>query len=82
MFTNYNVDALGWGMTSFGGPVSTALKKVQLRVTSDKECRSYFPIKNSQMCTYSPGRDTCQVFLKKKTRAPIVKLPQVISTVA
>lgn len=63
MFTNYNVEALGWGMTSFGGPLSSALKKAKLRVITDKECRKYFPIHSSQMCTYASGNDTCQVYM-------------------
>lgn len=65
MFTNYNVEALGWGMTSFGGPASNVLKKAKLRVITDKECRKYFPIHSSQMCTYAAGNDTCQVPIYK-----------------
>lgn len=61
-FANETVEALGWGTTSFGGPVSTTLQKVALNVISNAKCRPTYPnLMSSQMCTFTRDKDTCQV---------------------
>lgn len=62
-FVYSQVDAVGWGKTSFGGPVSTALQKVQLTVIPNEECNKNYPyqITSAQMCTFTPLKDTCDV---------------------
>ncbi|MEV5161078.1 serine protease [Streptomyces sp. NPDC053728] len=56
------VEALGWGSASYGGPVSSRLRKVPLSVVPPKECRTTYPQLNgsTQLCTYTAGSDTCQ----------------------
>lgn len=56
------VEALGWGSTSYGGPVSSRLRKVPLSVVPTKECKTTYPQLNgsTQLCTYTAGSDTCQ----------------------
>ncbi|KAG4065023.1 hypothetical protein HA402_004146 [Bradysia odoriphaga] len=61
-FENTAVEAAGWGTTSFAGPASSNLKKVSLTVISNTKCgQSYSQIiSQSKLCTYTPGKDTCQ----------------------
>ncbi|XP_046828197.1 venom serine protease-like [Vespa crabro] len=60
-FTNQVVTALGWGTTSFGGPKSDVLMKVDLHVISTKQCNKKFPdVRNNQLCTFDKGKDACQ----------------------
>lgn len=54
---------LGWGQTEFTGPKSDVLQKVSLQVTDIDYCASMHPtmlINFNQICTYAPGKDTCQ----------------------
>lgn len=61
MFTGSTVEAVGWGSTGYGYPVSSILKKVSLGVISNAQCNNYYGnIQGSQMCTYASGRDSCQ----------------------
>lgn len=61
-FTGTKVIATGWGTTSFGGPSSNILQKVNLDVIDNAVCESTYPnISPSQMCTLTPQKDTCQV---------------------
>ena len=48
----------GWGATEFSGPSSDVLRKVSLKVMST--CAS-----DKQICTFSPGMDSCQVIFNK-----------------
>jgi trypsin len=48
------VIAAGWGTLDFGGRPSEVLKHVFLNVVSSNSCTA------TQMCTLTPGRDTCQ----------------------
>ncbi|XP_037033544.1 venom serine protease-like [Bradysia coprophila] len=62
-FSGTTLTATGWGSTSFGGPVSDVLLKVDLNVLSNTnaQCTSTYPnVASSQMCTYSSQKDTCQ----------------------
>ncbi|MFJ8660784.1 serine protease [Streptomyces sp. NPDC093795] len=56
------VEVPGWGTTSFGGPSSDVLRTVALRTMSNPACasRGMEQVTPTQICTYSPGRDTCQ----------------------
>lgn len=61
-FQNSRVEAVGWGTTAFAGPTSNILKKATLTVISNSQCNTSYPnISSSQMCTYTPGSDTCSV---------------------
>lgn len=60
--SNVALDAPGWGTTSFAGPVSTALKTVQLTTMNVATCKSrgMTDVTSGQLCTYTSGKDTCQ----------------------
>jgi len=62
-FFNIQVlQAVGWGSTRFGGPLSRTLRHVGLNVISNSACTVNFPnLVASQLCTYTAGKDTCQV---------------------
>lgn len=55
----------GWGLTEFGGQKPNVPKKVHLNVINPNDCKKYYNITSKDMCTYTPGKDSCQV--KKKT---------------
>lgn len=62
-FSGQTVTATGWGSTSFGGPSSDFLLKVNLNVLSntDAKCTAANPnVAPSQMCTFTSQKDTCQ----------------------
>ncbi|MFF1506520.1 serine protease [Streptomyces sp. NPDC058326] len=56
------VEVPGWGTTSFGGRASDVLRTVALRTLSNPVCasRGMGQIASTQICTYAPGRDSCQ----------------------
>lgn len=57
---------IGWGTTSFGGPISDVLQKVQLDVVPQNKCIASFSKtaeSGKQFCTYTQGKDTCQVLI-------------------
>lgn len=63
-FSGTIVTATGWGSTSFGGPSSDVLQKVNLNALSNTntQCTNTYPnVAASQMCTFTSERDTCQV---------------------
>lgn len=57
-FAGKIVDVAGWGTDSYGGPISRYLKKVSLNVIANTACAG---VDSSQMCTYTTGKDSCQV---------------------
>lgn len=61
-FDGETVSASGWGTTSQGGSVSNTLREVDLPVLTTQQCRQYYPgqITDNMICTYNPGKDTCQ----------------------
>nr|CAD7588366.1 unnamed protein product [Timema genevievae] len=61
-YAGETVEALGWGSLQFGGEMSSKLQEVGLEVISYQQCLSYYNagISQSQMCTYSQGKDACQ----------------------
>lgn len=62
-FVYSQVDAVGWGRTSFGGIASTSLQKAALTVIPNTECNRSYPyqISGAQMCTFTKSKDTCDV---------------------
>ncbi|WP_406063850.1 serine protease [Streptomyces sp. NBC_01077] len=56
------VEVPGWGTTSFGGRTSDVLRTVALTTMSNSVCasRGMAQVAPTQICTYAPGRDTCQ----------------------
>lgn len=61
-FAGNQVEATGWGTTSFGGPRGQQLRKVTLDVITNAVCRRSFPtLPGTNVCTYTMGRDMCQV---------------------
>lgn len=60
-FTDEVVTALGWGTLSFAGKKSDTLMKVDLNVTSQRQCASqYDNITSNMICTYGERKDACQ----------------------
>lgn len=63
-FAGNPVQATGWGTTSFGGTRVQRLRRVSLDVITNAVCRrSFSAIVATNICTYSVGRDMCQVGL-------------------
>lgn len=62
-FNNKILTAVGWGSQTFAGPLSPVLREVQLNVISNSNCalRGYPNLVSSQLCTFTNGKDTCQV---------------------
>lgn len=61
-FAGTAVEATGWGTTTFGGPKVHRLRKVSLDVITNAVCRrSFASLLATNVCTYSMGRDMCQV---------------------
>ncbi|XP_053684512.1 venom serine protease-like [Sabethes cyaneus] len=58
-FQGLDVDVAGWGTTSFGGPQSTTLRRTTLKVLSNNNCNVQY-VNSNKICTYAPGKDTCQ----------------------
>lgn len=57
--------AAGWGTTFFGGPLSPVLKQVGLNAINQQQCQqSIHNLVDSQICTFTSGKDTCQVCYK------------------
>lgn len=54
--------AAGWGTTEFGGPLSSTLRQAGLNVISNAQCNVRYPsVVTTQICTFTPGKDACQV---------------------
>lgn len=68
-FAGQVVTATGFGSTSFGGPSSNVLLKVNLNVlgNTNTQCKGTYPsISSSQMCSFTSQKDTCQVGFSTK----------------
>ncbi|ODM99280.1 Trypsin I-P38 [Orchesella cincta] len=61
-FQGTTITASGWGTTMQGGSFSNQLREVDLPVLTTEECAAYLPgqITQNMICTYFPGKDTCQ----------------------
>ncbi|XP_076765754.1 venom serine protease 34 isoform X2 [Xylocopa sonorina] len=56
------VDILGWGSTDFAEAPSNVLLKVTVSVITNLQCsKSYRDITSDQVCTYTKGKDSCQM---------------------
>lgn len=61
-FAGNSVEATGWGTTSFGGPTVKRLRRVTLDVITNVVCRrSFGTVQATNICTYTMGKDMCQV---------------------
>ncbi|XP_072742533.1 venom serine protease-like [Anoplolepis gracilipes] len=61
-FNGYNVTALGWGLLGFGGSKPNTPQKVELNVINLDKCKNYYlDVTDKNICTYTPGKDTCQM---------------------
>ncbi|XP_058128386.1 venom serine protease-like [Anopheles ziemanni] len=58
-FGSLLIDVVGWGTTSFGGPMSTVLRKATLNVVPSGTCNAPY-INGQKICTFTAGRDSCQ----------------------
>ncbi|KAH8299301.1 hypothetical protein KR044_000225 [Drosophila immigrans] len=67
-FAYDTVDVIGFGMTSFGGSLSSSLMKINLMILSNPDCQTTYndqtvTINSGQVCTYDysgNSRDSCQ----------------------
>ena len=54
---------LGWGTTEFAGSMADVLQEATVSVINLSKCQqTYNRIGNNQLCTYSQGKDACQVY--------------------
>uniref|UniRef100_A0A182QFA4 Peptidase S1 domain-containing protein n=1 Tax=Anopheles farauti TaxID=69004 RepID=A0A182QFA4_9DIPT len=58
-FAGLLVDIAGWGTTSFGGQMSTVLRKTTLTVLQNANCTAPY-VNDQKVCTFAVGRDSCQ----------------------
>ncbi|MGW6535442.1 S1 family serine peptidase [Streptomyces sp. NPDC055051] len=60
-FAHTRLEAVGWGATSFGGAPSPVLRTVTLDTLPNPACalRGIDGLTPAQLCTWTPGRDTC-----------------------
>ncbi|WP_189945995.1 S1 family serine peptidase [Streptomyces roseolus] len=60
-FDHTRLEAVGWGATAFGEGPSPVLRTVTLDTVPHAECarRGAGPLTPAQLCTWTPGRDTC-----------------------
>lgn len=59
-----NATVMGWGATSYGGPVSDVLLEVELDVMDNRPCDVAYDtegrVTDSMMCAFREGYDSCQ----------------------
>lgn len=61
-FEDEDVTLAGWGTTEFGGPKSKTLQKVDVKTTTEAECKADYPNSDdSNICTYAEDKDSCNV---------------------
>uniref|UniRef100_A0A182N2U9 Peptidase S1 domain-containing protein n=1 Tax=Anopheles dirus TaxID=7168 RepID=A0A182N2U9_9DIPT len=58
-FASLQVDIAGWGTTSYGGQMSTVLRKTTLNVLQNANCTAPY-VNDQKVCTFAVGRDSCQ----------------------
>ena len=55
---------VGWGLLEFAGKRSTILQQAEVSVTNIQQCHAIYPdVTYGQICTYAPGKDSCQVII-------------------
>lgn len=82
-FADDRVVALGWGTLESGGPLSTALQKVELNVISNAKCQSSYAdgaITAAQLCAFARGKDTCQVSDDKNVFFNWIRFAEIVLT--
>ncbi|MET9346240.1 serine protease [Streptomyces termitum] len=60
-FARTRLEAVGWGATAYGEGASPVLRTVTLDTLTNAECarRGVDGLTRAQLCTWTPGRDTC-----------------------
>ena len=63
---------IGWGTIYFGGPTSSVLQEVNVRVWDNKQCATNYgrlnrKITDTMMCAGERGRDACQVRMQNSS---------------
>jgi len=64
-YTDTRAFVIGWGTIYFGGPTSSVLQEVNVRVWDNKQCATNYgrlnrKITDTMMCAGERGRDACQ----------------------
>jgi len=64
-FTNRRAFVIGWGTIYFGGPVSSTLQEVNVRVWEPSECKKNYAtldrnVLDTMLCAGETNRDSCQ----------------------
>jgi len=58
------MSCIGWGTTSFGGPLSSNLLEVSVPILTSANCKRNAnigsKITDNMFCTYADGKDACQ----------------------
>ncbi|GIY55517.1 proclotting enzyme [Caerostris darwini] len=62
--SNRNAFTAGWGTISYGGPASSKLQEVQLRIWDNPKCKTVFikdvPITEGNICAGDGDKDACR----------------------
>lgn len=59
---NLIITIVGWGTVEFAGQKSNVLQKADVSVRTTRQCQSTYPdVTNRQICTFTQGKDACQV---------------------
>ncbi|GBL87547.1 Proclotting enzyme [Araneus ventricosus] len=62
--SNRNAFTAGWGTISYGGPASSKLREVQLRIWENPQCKVVFrrevPITGANVCAGDGDKDACR----------------------
>lgn len=64
-FTNRRAFVIGWGTIYFGGPTSSTLQEVNVRVWENSQCATNYKqldreVKSTMLCAGETNRDSCQ----------------------
>jgi secreted trypsin-like serine protease len=67
-FTDTRAFVVGWGTIYFGGPTSSVLQEVNVRVWDNKQCAKNYgrlnrKVSDNMLCAGDRGKDACQVFV-------------------
>ena len=72
-FEEEYIFAIGWGTIYFGGPTSSTLQEVNVRVWEQNQCVTNYKtldrdVLDTMMCAGETNRDSCQVTQKTRTK--------------
>ncbi len=78
-FTNRRAFVVGWGTIYFGGPTSSNVQEVNVRVWDNAECAKNYGelnrnVTGKMLCAGEVGRDACQVHLVKESCSGILHI--------